>query len=67
MDKFVWDVSHQTYPHKILTGRKHGFQDGHFHDITGYTSQHESEHDFSLLDIPQRLLQMRWGWLKHVI
>ncbi|MDG6112792.1 1-deoxy-D-xylulose-5-phosphate synthase [Lactococcus formosensis] len=46
VDKFIWDVSHQTYPHKILTGRKHGFQDGHFHDITGYTSQHESEHDF---------------------
>lgn len=46
VDKFVWDVSHQTYPHKILTGRKHGFQDGYFHDITGYTSQHESEHDF---------------------
>jgi 1-deoxy-D-xylulose-5-phosphate synthase len=46
VDKFVWDVSHQTYPHKILTGRKHGFQEGHFHDITGYTSQYESEHDF---------------------
>ncbi|MFK4925112.1 1-deoxy-D-xylulose-5-phosphate synthase [Lactococcus garvieae] len=46
VDKFIWDVSHQTYPHKILTGRKHGFQEGHFHDITGYTSQNESEHDF---------------------
>ena len=46
VDKFVWDVSHQTYPHKILTGRKHGFEDGHFYDITGYTSQEESEHDF---------------------
>ena len=46
IDKFIWDVSHQTYPHKILTGRKHGFTDGHFHDITPYTSQHESEHDF---------------------
>lgn len=46
VDKFIWDVSHQTYPHKILTGRKHGFEDGHFHDITGYTSQEESEHDF---------------------
>ncbi|MEY8443286.1 1-deoxy-D-xylulose-5-phosphate synthase [Lactococcus ileimucosae] len=46
VDKFVWDVSHQTYPHKILTGRKHGFEDGHFHEITGYTSQEESEHDF---------------------
>ena len=46
VDKFIWDVSHQTYPHKILTGRKHGFQEGHFHDITGYKSQYESEHDF---------------------
>jgi len=46
VDKFIWDVSHQTYPHKILTGRKHGFTEGHFHDITPYTSQDESEHDF---------------------
>ncbi len=46
IDKFIWDVSHQTYPHKILTGRKYGFTDGHFHDITPYTSQNESEHDF---------------------
>ncbi|WP_239255052.1 1-deoxy-D-xylulose-5-phosphate synthase [Listeria ilorinensis] len=46
-DKIVWDVSHQSYPHKILTGRKSGFEDpAHFNDITGYTSQHESEHDF---------------------
>lgn len=46
VDKFIWDVSHQTYPHKILTGRKYGFTDNHFHDITPYTSQQESEHDF---------------------
>ncbi len=46
VDKFIWDVSHQTYPHKILTGSKNGFTDGHFHDITPYTSQRESEHDF---------------------
>ncbi|MFC4652077.1 1-deoxy-D-xylulose-5-phosphate synthase [Lactococcus nasutitermitis] len=46
IDKFIWDVSHQTYPHKILTGRKIGFTKGHFHDITPYTSQHESKHDF---------------------
>ncbi|WP_099222483.1 1-deoxy-D-xylulose-5-phosphate synthase [Listeria costaricensis] len=46
-DKIVWDVSHQAYPHKILTGRKSGFEDpAHFTDITGYTSQHESKHDF---------------------
>lgn len=46
IDKLVWDVSHQTYPHKILTGRKNGFTEGHYHDITPYTSQQESEHDF---------------------
>ena len=38
-DKFVFDVSHQSYPHKILTGRKEAFLDEeHFHDVTGYTS-----------------------------
>lgn len=46
VDKFVWDISHQTYPHKILTGRKQGFEDGHFKEITGYTNRVESEHDF---------------------
>ncbi|GFH42649.1 1-deoxy-D-xylulose-5-phosphate synthase [Lactococcus hodotermopsidis] len=46
VDKFIWDVSHQSYPHKVLTGRKSGFTDGHFHDVTGFTSQAESAHDF---------------------
>ncbi|MQW22502.1 MULTISPECIES: 1-deoxy-D-xylulose-5-phosphate synthase [unclassified Lactococcus] len=46
VDKLIWDVSHQTYPHKLLTGRKIGFTEGHFHDITPYSSQEESEHDF---------------------
>lgn len=45
-DKLIWDVSHQSYPHKILTGRKIGYMDGHFHDISGFTNPHESEHDF---------------------
>ena len=45
-DKFVFDVSHQCYPHKILTGRKEAFIDeAHFHDVTGYTNPLESEHD----------------------
>jgi len=45
-DKFVFDVSHQCYPHKILTGRKDAFiYDEHFHDVTGYTNPKESEHD----------------------
>lgn len=46
-DKFVFDVSHQCYPHKILTGRKEAFiNEEHFHDVTGYTNPNESEHDF---------------------
>ncbi|MBQ3817238.1 MAG: 1-deoxy-D-xylulose-5-phosphate synthase [Clostridia bacterium] len=45
-DKIVFDVSHQCYPHKILTGRKQAFlEEEHFGDVTGYTNPLESEHD----------------------
>lgn len=45
-DKLVFDVSHQSYPHKILTGRKEAFlSNEHFKDVTGYTNPIESEHD----------------------
>mgnify|MGYP004456503059 FL=1 len=47
VDKFVFDVSHQTYPHKMLTGRKAGYiEEEHFHDVSGYSNPEESEHDF---------------------
>lgn len=46
-DKFVFDVSHQTYTHKMLTGRKEGYlNEGYFKNISGYTNPKESEHDF---------------------
>ena len=46
-DKIVWDVSHQCYPHKLLTGRKEGFLTAEgMQKISGYTNQDESEHDF---------------------
>lgn len=46
-DKIVYDVSHQSYPHKILTGRKEGFTtDEGMSKISGYTNPDESEHDF---------------------
>lgn len=45
-DKIVWDVSHQSYGHKLLTGRKNGFEEGSYHEISGYSNQHESEHDY---------------------
>ena len=45
-DKFVFDVSHQSYPHKMLTGRKLGYiDDNHFSEDSGYTNPDESEHD----------------------
>ncbi len=47
IDKILFDVSHQSYPHKIITGRKEGFIcDDKFYTVSGYTSQDESEHDF---------------------
>lgn len=47
IDKIVYDVSHQSYAHKILTGRKEAFINPEkFGTVTGYTSQHESKHDF---------------------
>lgn len=46
VDKIVFDVSHQCYPHKILTGRKEGFiNPDKYHVYTGYTAPEESEHD----------------------
>lgn len=46
-DKIVYDVSHQSYPHKILTGRKDAFlYEEHYNDVTGYSNPEESEHDF---------------------
>lgn len=46
VDKFVFDVSHQCYPHKILTGRKDGFTNSeNYLKYTGYTAPEESEHD----------------------
>lgn len=47
VDKFVFDVSHQSYCHKMLTGRKDAFlYEEHYDDVSGYTNPDESEHDF---------------------
>lgn len=46
-DKFVFDVSHQSYTHKILTGRKAGYiDDSRFPEDSGYSNPGESQHDF---------------------
>ena len=42
-DKFVFDVSHQSYPHKMLTGRAFGYYDNNrFQEVSGYSSPAES-------------------------
>lgn len=46
VDKIVYDVSHQSYVHKMVTGRALAFLDhDHYDDVTGYTDPTESEHD----------------------
>ena len=46
-DKFVFDVSHQTYCHKMLTGRNEAFlYPEHYDDVSGYSNPDESDHDF---------------------
>lgn len=46
-DKIVYDVSHQSYPHKMLTGRADAFlYEEKYDDVSGYSNPDESEHDF---------------------
>ena len=46
-DKIIFDVSHQSYPHKMLTGRKDAYlYPEKYDDVSGYTNPAESEHDF---------------------
>lgn len=50
-DKIVFDVSHQTYPHKMLTGRMEAYTDpAHYGDVTGYTNPTENP-EFDLFSI----------------
>lgn len=45
-DKIVWDVGHQSYTHKILTGRKGGFESlRQFHGLSGFPKRKESDCD----------------------
>src|SRR5579862_2042503 len=45
-DKLVWDVGHQCYPHKVLTGRAHRFDTmRQWRGLSGFPDPHESEYD----------------------
>ena len=64
-DKFVFDVSHQTYPHKMLTGRREAFTDeAHYDDVTGYSNQNESEHDHFILGHTSTSISLALGLVK---
>ncbi len=46
-DKFIWDVGHQSYVHKIITGRGNGFKTlRQFEGMSGFPKKQESNHDF---------------------
>lgn len=46
-DKLIWDISHQTYPHKMLTGRAKAWLDpDHYEDVTPYSNPDESPYDY---------------------
>lgn len=50
VDKMVFDVSHQTYVHKMLTGRKEAFLNpADYDDVSGYSEPSESPHDFFVI------------------
>ena len=64
-DKFVFDVSHQSYPHKILTGRKDAFLNPEkFSEVTGYTEPNESEHDMFTIGHTSTSISMACGLAK---
>ena len=64
-DKFIFDVSHQSYPHKMLTGRKDAFINPLAHpEITGYSNPKESPHDFFTLGHTSTSVSLACGMAK---
>lgn len=64
-DKIVFDVSHQTYTHKILTERKIAFTDpDHYFDLSGFTSPDESEYDLFTIGHTSTSLSLALGLAK---
>ena len=64
-DKIVYDVSHQVYPHKMLTGRKAGFfDDEKMLEISGYSNPAESEHDHFVIGHTSTSVSLATGLAK---
>lgn len=64
-DKIVYDVSHQSYPHKMLTGRKDEFlYEEHYDDVSGYSEPDESEHDHFIIGHTSTSVSLACGLAK---
>ena len=64
-DKFIFDISHQCYPHKILTGRKQGFTNPLEHpEISGYSNPKESAHDHFVIGHTSTSVTLATGMAK---
>lgn len=65
VDKLIFDISHQTYIHKMLTGRWENFTDeSKFEEITGYTDPGESEHDQFIIGHTSTSVSLAHGMAK---
>ena len=65
VDKIVFDVSHQSYAHKILTGRKEAFMDpAHYNDVSGYSEPTESGHDHFVIGHTSTSISLACGLAK---
>ena len=64
-DKIVYDVSHQSYPHKMLTGRKDAFlYEDKYDDVSGYSNPDESDHDFFTISHTSTSVSLACGLAK---
>lgn len=64
-DKIVFDVSHQSYPHKMLTGRKDAFLvASKYDDVSGYSEPTESEHDHFVIGHTSTSVSLASGLVK---
>lgn len=67
-DKFLWDVGHQSYVHKILTGRADQFTTlRQYKGLSGFPKMCESEHDVWKRVILQHHYLLQWEWRLHAI
>ncbi|MDO4164221.1 MAG: 1-deoxy-D-xylulose-5-phosphate synthase [Bacteroides sp.] len=65
VDKIVFDVSHQSYAHKMLTGRKKAFlRADKYDEVSGYSEPSESKHDFFVIGHTSTSVSLACGLAK---